>query len=382
MGLVTLTPMGIDIYLPSLPVMAQDYGQPVTALQASITLFIFAVGVGQILIGPLADRYGRRPVALGGALAYLLGSALGAAATSLDVFYAARVIQGLGACSASLVAFAAVRDCFSPAVGARVYSYLNGALCTVPALAPMVGGALAVHAGWRSTFVFMVLFALTLAGFLATSFEETRAAPPRQQGPLYSLRRYAPIAASGRFLYFAAFGMAGMAMILVFVSAAPVVLVQQLGYSELGFSAWFGGNAAINIGAFFLAPAFIARYGRHTMVRVGMAALLAAAAMHLAAWLWLPLSAWIFMLPVAVLTVGFSLALGSGLSLALEPFAERAGTAAAVYGLFQMSGSAVIATLLLDSGMAPQAAMALIGAVIVGPLLCLSPGMARRLAAG
>lgn len=382
MGLVTLTPMGIDIYLPSLPVMAQDYGQPVSALQASITLFIFAVGVGQVLIGPLADRYGRRPVALGGALAYLLGSALGAAATSLDVFYVARVIQGLGACSASLVAFAAVRDCFSPAVGARVYSYLNGALCTVPALAPMVGGALAVHAGWRSTFVFMVLFALTLAGFLAIRFEETRAAPPKPHGALYSLRRYAPIAASGRFLYFAAFGMAGMAMILVFVSAAPVVLVQQLGYSELGFSAWFGGNAAINIGAFFLAPAFIARFGRHTMVRVGMAALLAAAAMHLAAWLWLPLSAWVFMLPVAVLTVGFSLALGSGLSLALEPFAERAGTAAAVYGLFQMSGSAVIATLLLDSGMAPQAAMALIGAVVVGPLLCLSPGMARRLAAG
>ncbi|KAG1250308.1 hypothetical protein G6F65_018789 [Rhizopus arrhizus] len=177
------------------------------------------------------------------------------------------------------------------------------------------------------------------------------------------------------------FGMAGMAMILVFVSAAPVVLVQQLGYTELGFSAWFGGNAAINIAAFFLAPTFIARYGRHTMVRVGMAALLLASAMHAAAWAWVPLSAWIFMLPVAVLTVGFSLALGSGLSLALEPFADRAGPAAAVYGLFQMSGSAVIATLLLDSGMAPQAAMALIGAVIVVPLLCLSPGMARRLAA-
>lgn len=382
MGLVTLTPMGIDIYLPSLPAMALDYGQPVTALQASITLFIFAVGVGQMLIGPLADRYGRRPVALGGALAYLLGSALGASAGSLELFYAARVIQGLGACSASLVAFAAVRDCFSPTVGARVYSYLNGALCTVPALAPMVGGALAVHAGWRSTFVFMVLFALMLAGLLAVRFEETRAAPAKAQGALYSLRRYAPIVASGRFLYFAAFGMAGMAMILVFVSAAPVVLVQQLGYSELGFSAWFGGNAAINIGAFFLAPAFISRYGRHTMVRVGMAALFAAAAMHMAAWLWLPLSPWAFMLPVAVLTVGFSLALGSGLSLALEPFAERAGTAAAVYGLFQMSGSAVIATLLLDSGMPPQTAMALIGVAIVGPLLCLSPGMARRIATG
>ncbi|WP_367352159.1 multidrug effflux MFS transporter [Achromobacter animicus] len=379
MGLVTLTPMAIDIYLPSLPAMAHAFDEPIGALQASITLFIFAVGLGQVLIGPLADRYGRRPVALCGALAYLAGSALGAAATSLDVFYAARIVQGLGACSASLVAFAAVRDCFSPAVGARVYSYLNGALCTVPALAPMVGGMLALHAGWRSTFVFMAVFALALAALLALRFEETRAKPGHRPGALYSLPRYAPIVASSRFLYFACFGMAGMAMILVFVSAAPVVLVQQLGYSELGFSAWFGGNAAINIAAFFLAPAFIARYGRYTMVRVGMAALLLASALHLGAWLWAPLSAWIFMLPVAVLTVGFSLALGSGLSLALEPFADRAGTAAAVYGLFQMSGSAVIATVLLDSGMAPQAAMALIGAVIVAPLLLLSPALGRRL---
>lgn len=379
MGLVTLTPMAIDIYLPSLPAMAHAFDEPIGALQASITLFIFAVGLGQVLIGPLADRYGRRPVALCGALAYLAGSALGAAATSLDVFYAARIVQGLGACSASLVAFAAVRDCFSPAVGARVYSYLNGALCTVPALAPMVGGMLALHAGWRSTFVFMAVFALALAALLALRFEETRAKPAHRPGALYSLPRYAPIVASGRFLYFACFGMAGMAMILVFVSAAPVVLVQQLGYSELGFSAWFGGNAAINIAAFFLAPAFIARYGRYTMVRVGMAALLLASALHLGAWLWAPLSAWIFMLPVAVLTVGFSLALGSGLSLALEPFADRAGTAAAVYGLFQMSGSAVIATVLLDSGMAPQAAMALIGAVIVAPLLLLSPALGRRI---
>ncbi len=379
MGLVTLTPMAIDIYLPSLPAMAHAFGESIGALQASITLFIFAVGLGQVVIGPLADRYGRRPVALCGAMAYLAGSALGAAATSLDVFYAARIVQGLGACSASLVAFAAVRDCFSPAVGARVYSYLNGALCTVPALAPMVGGVLALHAGWRSTFLFMAVFALALAALLALRFEETRAKPAHRQGALYSLPRYAPIVASGRFLYFACFGMAGMAMILVFVSAAPVVLVQQLGYSELGFSAWFGGNAAINIAAFFLAPAFIARYGRYTMVRVGMVALLLASALHLGAWLWAPLSAWIFMLPVAVLTVGFSLALGSGLSLALEPFADRAGTAAAVYGLFQMSGSAVIATVLLDSGMAPQAAMALIGAVIVAPLLLLSPALGRRL---
>ena len=223
------------------------------------------------------------------------------------------------------MAFAAVRDRYAPAEGARIYSYLNGALCSVPALAPMLGGALAVLAGWRSTFVFMALFALTLALLLARRFGETR---PPAAGPAARVagwRQYLPIATSGRFVYFAVFGMAGMAMILVFVSAAPVVLVQRLGYSELGFGAWFGGNAVLNIVAFFLAPRFIARFGRMVMLRAGLIALLLAAAMHLAAWLWLPLSAWAFMLPVAVLTVGFSLALGSALSLALEPYPDRAG---------------------------------------------------------
>lgn len=377
MALVTLTPMGIDIYLPSLPGMAQDFGVTMAAMQTSVTLFIFAVGLSQLLIGPLADRHGRLPVALAGVAAYVAGSALGACAGTVEWFYAARVIQGIGACAASLVAFAAVRDRYAPAEGARIYSYLNGALCSVPALAPMLGGALAVLAGWRSTFVFMVLFALTLALLLARRFGETR---PPAAGPAARVagwRQYLPIATSGRFVYFAVFGMAGMAMILVFVSAAPVVLVQRLGYSELGFGAWFGGNAVLNIVAFFLAPRFIARFGRMVMLRAGLIALLLAAAMHLAAWLWLPLSAWAFMLPVAVLTVGFSLALGSALSLALEPYPDRAGTAAAVFGQFQMSGSALIATLLLGQGMSPQLAMALIGALLAGPLLCASGWIAR-----
>ena len=131
MALVTLTPMGIDIYLPSLPGMAQDFGVTMAAMQTSVTLFIFAVGLSQLLIGPLADRHGRRPVALAGVAAYVAGSALGACAGTVEWFYAARVIQGIGACAASLVAFAAVRDRYAPAEGARIYSYLNGALCSV-----------------------------------------------------------------------------------------------------------------------------------------------------------------------------------------------------------------------------------------------------------
>ena len=142
MALVTLTPMGIDIYLPSLPGMAQDFGVTMAAMQTSVTLFIFAVGLSQLLIGPLADRHGRRPVALAG-VAAVAGSALGACAGTVEWFYAARVIQGIGACAASLVAFAAVRDRYAPAEGARIYSYLNGALCSVPALAPMLA------ARWR-----------------------------------------------------------------------------------------------------------------------------------------------------------------------------------------------------------------------------------------
>ncbi|MCP6725758.1 MFS transporter, partial [Klebsiella pneumoniae] len=116
----------------------------------SISVFVFCLGLGQLLFGPLADRAGRRPVALGGLLAYALGSALASLSDSMGSFMLARMLQGLGASASSVCAFTIIRDCFSGNAAAQRYSMLNGALNIVPALAPALGGVLTELYGWQS----------------------------------------------------------------------------------------------------------------------------------------------------------------------------------------------------------------------------------------
>ena len=145
MSMVVLSPLAIDIYLPSMPTMAAEFSVSSSEIQSTLVLFLFAMGVGQILIGPLADRYGRRPIAIFGILLYIASSLFAAMAMEFHWLQLARVLQGLAACSTSIVVFSAVRDCFTPKESARYYSYLNGVICVIPALAPTLGGLLALQ---------------------------------------------------------------------------------------------------------------------------------------------------------------------------------------------------------------------------------------------
>lgn len=375
-GCVMFSPLAIDIYLPSLPAMAREFAQPSDVMQMTVTLFLGAVGVGQIMVGPLTDLYGRRPALLGGAAVYLVGALVGALAQDISMLYFGRILQGLGACATVTVAFAAVRDCYTPEQGAKMYSYLNGALCIIPALAPVLGGLLAVQFGWRSNFVFMAVFALCIGLAAWRLFAETRPQSTVVVRPLYNWARYRPVLTSWRFLYQALVAMAAMSAILLYVSSSSELLVEQLGHSELEFSALFGGNAVINIITFFFAPRVISRLGRQPTVRLGLAIILLSGVMQGAALAWLPLSAAAFMVPVGVLSVGFSLALGAASSLALEAFGERAGTAAALLGSIQLGGSAIVTTVLLSTPLAPQEGLFLISVVMVLPLLLL--GLRRQ----
>ncbi|WP_129139985.1 multidrug effflux MFS transporter [Modicisalibacter coralii] len=368
-GGVMLMPLAIDIYLPSLPVMARDFGRPSAALQVTITLLLFSAGLGQILVGPLVDRFGRRPLLIVGAAVYALGALMGMLSMSLTPLYLSRVLQGLGACAVTAVVFAAVRDAFTPTQGARLYSYLNGSLCLVPALAPVIGGLLAVSLGWRSNFAFMALFALTLLSAAVWRFAETRPSDVTPPRPLYSWARYREVLGNRLFVRYAGTACIGMAAILVYVSAAPVLLVEQLGLDELTFAACFGGNALINIIAFFLAPRVIHRLGRRPTVRLGLALVLLAGLLHGVAVVAAPLSIVSFMGPVAVLSIGFSLALGAASSLALEPFRALAGTAAALLSAIQLGGGAVVATAMLATPLPLQGALAVVATLPVALLL-------------
>lgn len=282
MLMVVLSPLAIDIYLPSMPVMAAEFAVSASQVQSTLVLFLFAMGVGQVLIGPLADRYGRRPIALGGLLLYIASSLLAAVAMEFQWLQLARVLQGLAACSTSIVVFSAVRDCFTPKEGARYYSYLNGVICVIPALAPTLGGLLALQFGWRSTFVFMTLYAIIIMIIVGYRLPETRPANTVTEGPLYRWSRYKPVLMDPHFMFYAFACMAGMAAILAYVSYSPVWLIETIGVSELTFSGLFGLNALVNIGACFAAPVVIQKLGNRPTVIVALSAMLVSALLQLA----------------------------------------------------------------------------------------------------
>lgn len=377
MSMVLLSPLAIDIYLPSMPTMATEFAVSASDVQSTLVLFLFAMGLGQVLIGPLADRYGRRPVAIFGVLLYGASSLLAAAAIEFHWLQIARLLQGLAACSTSIVVFSAVRDCYSQKEGAKIYSYLNGAICVIPALAPTLGGLLAMQFGWRSTFVFMTLYAMLMMIVVGYRLPETRPANTVTTGPLYRWSRYKPVLGNTHFLFYALACMSAMAAILSYVSYAPVWLIGHLGVSELAFSGLFGLNAVFNIVACFAAPIVIRKLGNRPTVVLALALLIISSVAVVVAQLFGPstgmAAAFVFMLPMMLLCVGFAFLLGPATSMALSAFGERAGTAAAMLGFIQMSGASILAGLVQQTDLtAPYAVALVMGVSSIGLLVMMA----------
>ncbi|UXB10831.1 multidrug effflux MFS transporter [Aeromonas dhakensis] len=375
--LVLFSPLAIDIYLPAIPQMAEQLGAEVTLMQGTITWFLFSMGLGQLLVGPLADRYGRKPIALGGVLLYGL-SALGAGfAASLGELMLARVLQGFGACATSVAAFSVVRDSYGSKKSGQMISYLNGAICFIPALAPLLGGWLTAKAGWSANFWFMAGYAVIVGSWLLWRMPETRPEETSSSGPLISWSRYSPVLRSPSFLFNATLCMLAMAVILAYVTAAPVQLMVKLGLDMSGFSYWFTANAALNILACFLAPRFIAKVGPRRTLRIGLLVLLLSAiALTLAMHIEHPLA---MMGPVFLSSIGFAMILGAAAGMALAPFGHCAGTAAALLGLFQMSGSGALVGFIGVLMHDPLSQLALHMWLLLPPLLMLMTRQGRRL---
>ncbi|PSV45587.1 multidrug effflux MFS transporter [Photobacterium indicum] len=341
--LVLFSPLAIDIYLPALPAMAETFAVDTTRVQDTVTWFMFSLGLGQLLAGPLADRFGRRPIALGGITIYTLSAAMAYWAQTLDLLLVARLLQGFGACATSVAAFAAVRDSFGPERSGRMISYLNGAICFIPALAPILGSWLTHEFGWRSNFSFMAGFALVAGSFIAISFKETRPADTNIDGSMISFERYMSVLREPVFLFHATLCMLAMAVILAYVTSAPVWLMMELGQDMGQFTIWFGINAALNILACMVAPKYMDRFGTRRTLKTGLILLIGAGAAMLV--LSNIAQAWAFMVPIFICSFGFAFVLGSSAGKALAPFGDRAGTAAALLGLFQMSGAGLMVSL-------------------------------------
>ncbi|MDI9222544.1 multidrug effflux MFS transporter [Pantoea sp. EA-12] len=372
LSLVLLAPLGIDLYLPTLPQIAEGLNSPVSLIQTTIPLFLLVMGIGQLVTGPLVDNYGRKPIALIGLALYIIGSAIAATATAWPIFFLARLIQGCAVCCSAVVAFSGVRDRLSGDEAARAYGFLNGALNIVPALAPLLGGILAEAYGWRAPFWFLCSYAAAIGVIVLFFLPETRPADTLRVKGL-PLAQYAAIARKPRFLAFAFANAGALGMVLTYVSLAPHVLMTEGGLTPLQFSFAFGANGFWIMLVSAFVNKTIRKAGRPFCLAMGfftmlVGAILLVAGMHLfpAAWQ----THWaLYMIPVAVSVAGLAFTVGPATSYALEPYQQQAGVAAALQGFIQMACGAGGSLIIVALPVAEKSALALM--MLLGAALAL-----------
>ncbi|WKX25295.1 multidrug effflux MFS transporter [Tatumella ptyseos] len=360
--LVLLSPLGIDLFLPTLPYIASGLQTPVSHIQLTIPLFLLVMGIGQLISGPLVDNYGRKPIALIGLSLYLAGSALAALAINWPIFLVARIVQGMAVCCTAVVAFSGVRDKLEGDEAARAYSFLNGSLNIVPALAPLLGGMLAHYWGWRAPFGFLFLYGLVLMVIIYKWLPETR---PDTTHPsaLFPIRTYASIAKQPAFLAFTFSIASALGMVLTYVSLAPTVLMEHDALSPFTFSIIFGINGLWIMAVSAIANRIIPKCGRPFCLLLGAISMIAAGVILFAEpYLLAPaiLSHWLsYMIPVAISVAGLAFIMGPATSYALAPFQQNAGVASALLGFVQMAGGAGGSIIMLMLPLTPYTALAI-----------------------
>ena len=339
-GLAATGTLATNILLPSLPQMAVSLKVSSAAITSAITIFLAVFAVGQLVVGPISDRYGRRwPVLIGFAV-FFVGSIWCALATDLPSLLVGRVIQAAGACATSVLSRAIARDMFSGAALARAMALIMIAMAAAPGFSPLLGGALDHAFGWRSEFVLVAAFAALGALAYASVFGETHHATRTPLDPLAIARNYIGLIADRRFVVPAATVSLIMGGLFSMFSAAPRVLIETMGFTPIQLGLFFAGTVLIVFAAGMLATKLAPRYGLDRSIRGGLIAAATGSIAMLLVSLYSP-SFLPFLGAMSVFLLGMGIVNPLGTAQALSPFGEKAGAASALVGFWQMMTAAI-----------------------------------------
>ncbi|MCF0094052.1 multidrug effflux MFS transporter [Micromonospora sp. MH99] len=357
-ALIAIGPLTIDMYLPALPAITAGLQTTETAVQLTLTGTLIGLALGQLLIGPLSDVVGRRLPLLAGLAAHIVASVLCVFAPNIAVLGALRVLQGLGVAAATVVATAVVRDLFSGASFARIFSRLMLVMGLAPILAPTLGSGLLRWTEWRGVFAALAVLGALLIVVAALQLPETLAVARRRHGGVAAtLRDYRALLNDRAFVGLVLVAGLAMASLFAYVSGSSFVLQREYGLDEQQFGLAFGAGAVGLIGATQFNVRLLRRYTPQQILVSALIAGTAAGLLLIAfaatgfgglgtllASLWLVLAA-------------AGLALPNAPALAMSRHSEAAGTAAALLGAVQFGVGAVSAPLagLFGTGSVPMA---------------------------
>ncbi|TAI60354.1 multidrug effflux MFS transporter [Bradyrhizobium sp. Leo170] len=332
-SIMALNPLAMDMMLPALPSIGAAFNiADANHPQMVLSIFLFGFGVGQFVMGPLSDRFGRRPVLLGGMAVYGVASLLAIAATSFETLLLARALQGLGTSATRVIATSIVRDCYAGRRMASVMSLAMMVFIAVPVVAPSFGQAVLLLTQWRGIFVALMLYGVIALAWSALRMPETLPAELRKSLAIRDvLGAFRQTLTNRQTLGYAlaAGGIQGALFAFVFTSQQLFTDIYQLGhYFPLAFASIAAGIAI----AGFLNSRFVGRLGMRVISHGGLVAfVLVAATMLVAARLqMLPLS--LLMTLAALMMFTFGLMIANFTALAMEPQGHIAGTASSLYG--------------------------------------------------
>ena len=348
LGLISAVgPFAIDMYLPALPTIGQALGASPGAVQASLIVFFVALGLGQVVYGPVSDMLGRKAPLYFGLVLFAVGSVGCALAPTIQWLVGLRFVQGLGACAGMVIPRAVVRDLHTGNDAARLMSLLMLVFSVSPILAPLTGSVLIDSFGWRAVFWAVVVAAALAMVLLATSLPETRPPGERVGSSVGSaLQAYGVLLRDSHFLGLSLIGGFGVASFFAYLANSSFVLIDHYGLTPRQYSVAFAANAASFIGVSQLTGRLGARFGLARMVKVAVT--LYAAVMLLALALQLGgIQRLDVLLVLLFVAYGFlGLVIPATMVLSMEEHGAIAGTASALGGtLHFVAGIAVMALL-------------------------------------
>lgn len=380
-AIFSLLPISTDLYLPALPAIRTAFADSGALAQLTLSTFVVGFGVAHLFTGPLSDRYGRRPLLLSGLGIHVLASLGCALSADVKLLIFFRLLQGVGACSGSVMSRAIIRDLYEPRRGAHVFSLITIAFTVVPMFAPLIGGSLTVWFGWRANFLCLLAFSgLLLAATWYLLGETNRHLDSTATDPARLAGNYASILHNRIFLGYTLCSVFSYAGLFTYLSLSSFVLFDSYGVPAERYGLWFMLGVGGHTCGAWLCNHLVRRFP------VAQLVVLASSITTSGALLMLLLVWGGFSHPLAVMGPMFIYLFGHGINSplcmtgAVGPFPKLAGTASALFGFMQSAVAAAVGQLAMRLYDGTALPLALIILVCAGCLLINAAWVLRQTA--
>lgn len=341
-ALTAAAPFSLQIFIPALPAIQVAFGVTAGTAQLVLSLSILANAVATLAYGPLADRFGRRPVLLGGLLAFVLGSVVSTLAPTLAILVFGRIVQSVGAAGGMVLARAIVRDLYDRETAAQMIAYLIMAMVVAPMMAPAIGALLLDFVGWRAVFALVALFGLVLVVDTWLRLDETRPADAPSGSFAQVFRGSGDLIREPQFLAYVLQSSFQICVFYSFLAGAPYFMIQVLERPATEYGIWFMIVSAGFMAGNFTAARITRRVGLDRMIVTGTVFALMgslAALLLLTACSWGPLN---LFLPMVAIAFANGLTVPNAQAGAISVFPRLAGSASGLAGFSQMFAAAVV----------------------------------------